>query len=534
MTSRQDETQWHGARLLAGLLVVAAVLLVGAWWRSGRPVDLADAPAGRLQCVSYAASGSADAPSEVTLEHLRRDLALLATRFRCVRTYTVSHGMDQVPAVARELGLEVLLGIWIGRDAAHNEREIDLAIAAARANRDVVRAIVVGNEVLLRHEQSPGQLAGFIRHVQHETGMPVTYADVWEFWLKHRELAGAVSFVTVHILPYWDDAPVAIDEVVPHVGQLYRQMRAAFPGKAVLVGETGWPSAGRPRGGSVPGRVNQARYHREFAAYADSQGIPYNLIEAFDQPWKRMSEGTVGGHWGLHDVHGVAKFPWAGPMIERPEGRRVAILASAAGVATAVVALLVTGGVRIRRAAVAAAGAAMTMAIGAHQWSYLSDGNITIVDWSATLLVAGIGWILFVRALQALVAWPATDDPIPRTLGLALLGSAVYVCLGLVLAGRHRDFPVWLFLPGVIAFVLAAALDLRVRARALLDRRAVEETTLATCLLVAGTAIPLLEGLDNLRSLAWGASTVALGLSILLPLALESRANEHAADHACP
>ena len=210
------------------------------------------------------------------------------------------------------------------------------------------------------------------------------------------------------------------------------------------------------------------------------------------------------------------------------------MLASAAGVAAAVVALMVTGGVRIRRAAVAAAGAAMAVAIGVHQWSYLRDGNITIVDWSATLLVAGLGWVLFVRSLRALVAWPATSDPIPRTLGLALLGSAAYVCLGLVLAGRHRDFPVWLFLPGVIAFVLVAALDLRARARTLFDRRALEETTLATSLLAAGTVIPLLEGLDNLRSLAWGASAVALGLSILLPLALESRANEHAADHARP
>ena len=26
-----------------------------------------------------------------------------------------------------------------------------------------------------------------------------------------------------------------------------------------------------------------------------------NVIEAFDQPWKRALEGTVGGHWGLFD-----------------------------------------------------------------------------------------------------------------------------------------------------------------------------------------------------------------------------------------
>ena len=35
--------------------------------------------------------------------------------------------------------------------------------------------------------------------------MPVTYADVWEYWLRNREVYDAVDFVTIHILPYWED-----------------------------------------------------------------------------------------------------------------------------------------------------------------------------------------------------------------------------------------------------------------------------------------------------------------------------------------
>jgi hypothetical protein len=31
--------------------------------------------------------------------------------------------------------------------------------------------------------------------------------------------------------------------------------------------------------------------------------MPYNVIEAFDQPWKRAQEGTAGGYWGIFDVH---------------------------------------------------------------------------------------------------------------------------------------------------------------------------------------------------------------------------------------
>ena len=33
---------------------------------------------------------------------------------------------------------------------------------------------------MLRHELPPDQLAGLIRRVAAETGLPVTYADVWE------------------------------------------------------------------------------------------------------------------------------------------------------------------------------------------------------------------------------------------------------------------------------------------------------------------------------------------------------------------
>ena len=72
-----------------------------------------------------------------------------------------------------------------------------------------MRAVIVGNEVLLRGEVSPQTLGEYIRGVKAQVTVPVTYADVWEFWLRYRELARAVDFVTIHILPYWEDHPIA-------------------------------------------------------------------------------------------------------------------------------------------------------------------------------------------------------------------------------------------------------------------------------------------------------------------------------------
>ncbi|MAN80782.1 MAG: glycosyl transferase, partial [Magnetovibrio sp.] len=60
-------------------------------------------------------------------------------------------------------------------------------------------------------------------------------------------------------------------------------------------------------------------------AEASRNGIGYNLMEAFDQPWKTM-EGSVGPYWGVFDHDGNAKFSLAG-VVEQPEQWRRGILA---------------------------------------------------------------------------------------------------------------------------------------------------------------------------------------------------------------
>jgi glucan 1,3-beta-glucosidase len=524
-TERASAVPW----LLAG----AALLLLGSWWLAGRPVDLPAAGHMPLQCVSYAPSTKARAqPGPVTREHLRRDLEQIAEQFRCVRTYTVSDGLDQVPSIARELGLRVLLGAWIGSDPAHNEREIATAIEVARREHDTIEAIVVGNEVLLRHEMSEEQLAPLIERVGRDTGLAVTYADVWEFWMSHKALAQSVSFVTVHILPYWDDHPVGIDELMPYVERLYLDVCDQFPGKRVLVGETGWPSDGRPRGGLEPGSVNQARYLREFTALAERRGIPYNLIEAYDQPWKRGFEGTVGGHWGINDAEGHPKFSWSGPVAEAPQGRLVSIAAFILGVIGAVAGWLLGGTHKARAAATLASGAILAVAIGAHQFDDLRAGNQAWIDWAATLLVAVAGWLVFLAAVRGTIAAGPARDPVPRALVLAVLLGCAYACVGLVFAGRYRDFPVWLFLPAVFGMTIAAWIDPASRRSMLLRHRATEETLLAMWIVLAGAAIPVIEGPGNRLAIAWGASAALLGLSVLLPLAGQARENQHTAHHA--
>ena len=183
----------------------------------------------------------------------------------------------------------------------------------------MITAVVVGNEVLLRGEMTAADLAATIRSVKSQVKVPVTYADVWEYWLRNRDVYDAVDFVTIHILPYWEDLPIRAKYAAAHVDSIRKRVAVAFPNKEILIGETGWPSAGRMREGALPSRANQALVVSEILSLAKREKYRVNLIEAYDQPWKRQLEGTVGGYWGLIDAEQRAlKYPAGQPVSNYP------------------------------------------------------------------------------------------------------------------------------------------------------------------------------------------------------------------------
>ena len=250
------------------------------------------------------------------------DLAQLKPLTSCIRTYSIDHGLDKIPEIAQRHGMKVLHGLWLSSLPELNRRQIDTTIELANQFPDVIEAVIVGNEVLLRGEMSAPELARTIREVKAKVPMRVTYADVWEFWLRHRDVAAAVDFITVHILPYWEDHPIPVGQAARHVDLIRKQIVAAFPDKEIFLGEFGWPSAGRMREGALPSPVNAARVLHEVVALGKRENYRVNLIEAYDQPWKRKLEGTVGGYWGLYDAYErKAKFVWGAAVSNHPNWR---------------------------------------------------------------------------------------------------------------------------------------------------------------------------------------------------------------------
>jgi glucan 1,3-beta-glucosidase len=314
------------ASALAHFALTALAIGV-AWWWLGAPVQLPPSPlatGGKLYCVSYAPFRGHQDPllesTMVTAAQIEEDLTILSHYTDCIRTYSVDHGLDQVPAIAQRHGLKMMLGIWLSNDPVKNSQQIATGIALAKKFPDVVRSMVVGNETLLRGELSSTDLAARIREVKSQVTVPVTYADVWEFWLRYSDLRYAVDFVTIHILPYWEDFPLPAAVAAAHVDSIRRQVAAAMPDKEIMIGEVGWPSSGRMREGARPSPSNQARVIGETLTLAQHENFRVNVIEAFDQPWKRWLEGPSGRYWGIFDRDtGKPKFSFSGIVSDHPQ-----------------------------------------------------------------------------------------------------------------------------------------------------------------------------------------------------------------------
>jgi exo-beta-1,3-glucanase (GH17 family) len=521
------------ALLLISLGVIAAV-----WWWLATPVTLARAPidpAAKLYCVSYAPFRGEQTPLNpeliVSPEQIEEDLTELAKISQCVRTYSVDNGLDKVPELAAKVGLKVLLGVWIGNERRKNARLADTAIALAKAYPDAVKAIIVGNEVLLRGEMTPSVLRETIRYVKTRVNVPVTYADVWEYWLRYREVADDVDFITIHVLPYWENMPVRAEDAAAHVMAIQKRVALAFPGKEILIGETGWPSNGRMREGALPSRTNQARVVSEILDWAQREHIRVNLIEAYDAFWKRQWEGTVGGYWGLFDgVYRKLKYPAGVAISNYPSWK----LQMESGMAMAVL-VFAAAGLGLRRrprtappaswiaVAISATTAGILLGVAAEKMFYESYGIGRWLGWGSLLAAAIASPLLCANALMAGRTLPTFLELIgPRegrtlsvptiVLGVVLIATTVLAgetALGLVFDPRWRDFPFASLTMTVVPFWILTQLN-----RPKSAVRPMAETVFAALFAAAALFAMFNEGFDNWQSLWTCAAYFLLGMTL--------------------
>jgi len=246
--------------------------------------------------------------------------------------------------------------------------------------------------------------------------------------------------------------------------------------------------------------------------------IPYNVIEAFDQPWKRAQEGTAGGYWGIFDVHARPKFPMQGPVTEEPRWWAGWL----AGAAAAGLFVLVGGWRRRWRdqrgwLALVLAGFASGCALAwqfRQMWFACRDPWEWIVSSSACVLA-----LLTALLLARWIATRLSGIAQPRStlvarLRLGWLLALTYYGLLLVFDGRYRDLPLGLFELPCAGYALAGWLSARNSSMPLL-----EERFLAICLPLLAAIVVAQE--DGLTPVAW--LWLGLNLSIATPVLFDWR-----------
>lgn len=521
------------------LLLISLGVVAATWWWLGLPGRFVRAPIDpddKVQCISYAPfrthQSSLSPATQVSREQIAEDLAQLAEVTGCIRTYATDLGLDRIPELAARAGLKVIQGIFLDRDRRKNAEQVAAGIRLARDYPNTIIALVVGNEVLLRKEMAPAELAATLRHVKAEAGVPVTYADVWEFWLANRELEDAVDFVTIHILPYWENIPIPAERAAAHAGAIRRRVAAVFPGKEILIGEIGWPSEGRMREGALPSRINQARVVSDVLALARRENFRVNLFEAYDEAWKQEIEGTVGGSWGLFDsVRRMLKYPPGVPVRNYPLWK----LQMCAGLALA---LLVFGAAWLtshRRPtppvtgawiaiAVSATTAGTLFGVAAQKMFYESSGVGGWLLWGTLLAAATASPLLGANAVMAGRALPGllevlgpkqgrARSPARIMLGLVLIATLVIgtaTAVGLVFDPRNIDFPFAALTMAALPFAAIALLN-----PAGGGSRPMAESIYAVGLLAAALYIVFNEGRSNWQALWTCAAFVLLALTLL-------------------
>jgi exo-beta-1,3-glucanase (GH17 family) len=277
---------------------------------------------------------TAELPEQQIVEDLR---SIAAAGFRQIRTYGMDNGLSRiVPLAQRHFpDLRIFLGVYVC-GVNHNDpgnlrstrAQMDEALRLANTYQNVA-GVVVGNECLPGEPEaclkpvSVEQLIEDLHYVKKRlspearqrarvTSAMSMIAAVREHAALGRRIAGHCDIIMVNIHPFF--APAPIEEAVRSNldGSFRRLIELYAPtGKTIVIGETGWPSAGPPNGPAVPSAENQRRFIHELAHYARTQALSVFLFEMFDEPWKSEA-GGIGPHWGIFNRNGQAKFPLPG------------------------------------------------------------------------------------------------------------------------------------------------------------------------------------------------------------------------------
>lgn len=238
-------------------------------------------------------------------EQVRRRMEIIKPYTKWVRSFSCTDGNEIIPRIAKEYGIQTLVGAWLGDDPEINEREVAGLIKLA--NEGFVDIAAVGNEVLYRGDLEEDKLLEFINKVKGEVqGIPVGYVDAYYKFVTNPRVTDACDVVLANCYPYWEGCH--LDYSLVYMQNMFYQAVGAGRGKKVIITETGWPSQGGSVKDAHAGPENFMKYFINSQQWSFNANIEMFYFSSFDESWKVGAEGDVGAYWGIWDKNEKLKF----------------------------------------------------------------------------------------------------------------------------------------------------------------------------------------------------------------------------------
>jgi exo-beta-1,3-glucanase (GH17 family) len=244
----------------------------------------------------------------LSVDEITQRMGVIAPYVKWVRVYRSSGGEENSGAIAHKFGLKACLGAGIGSDTSPNGiNEIQMTNLIAHAQNGEADCAVIGTEALFRGDITPAQLISYIDRFRAAVPtVPVATADIYLSLLTNPDVVNDCDFVFANYYPYWEGQDLSI--AVSYLNSEDELLRHTYPGKEIIVSETGWPSGGDTVGNGVPSLTNAAIYFLNFESWAQARQRKSFYFEVFDEAWKATPDAPQQSLFGVFDANGVIKY----------------------------------------------------------------------------------------------------------------------------------------------------------------------------------------------------------------------------------
>ena len=265
------------------LFTLTAAIIVAAWWWLGAAVEMPPSPLDpgeKLYCVSYAPFRGAQSPLDLSTRiepwQIEQDLAQLSRRSPIasapIRSTSASTAF---PKLRESMGSRCCSDCGCRATPTARKYQIDTGSSLAKRFPDVdsrghrrqrgaaARRGVAGDAWRIHPQREvAGADAGDLRRRLGILAAPSRACE------RRSISSPSISCRTGRTIRSRRATPPS------HVDAIRKRVVAGFPGKEIVIGEVGWPSAGRMREGALPSPANQARVLADVLARGKREEFP--------------------------------------------------------------------------------------------------------------------------------------------------------------------------------------------------------------------------------------------------------------------